>query len=246
MDWTQLLDYAAKAANVFKKAVDTLAEERDIVLPESVLNTALATFAMRSTTLRALSFQLHDDWFDMDMVYVHRGIELEIKASFDVNTITLDHHKQTIILRERQPLALHIRRFASTQQQLSFSLWAWWCRQFKKTEPFIYALQKIEGVTIKDGVYRFDFSPYLRRRPALIATLYALEINTIRLTEGEIYLRGSANLKSLNLLNELYKLLPNEAKPTTKAEVKKFDARQAEQEADAVIDKILANKFKDG
>lgn len=246
MDWTQVLGYAAKAANVFKKAVDTLAEERDIVLPESVLNTALATFAMRSKTLHALSFQLHDDWFEMDLVYVHQGIEFGINASFDVDNMTLDQHKQTIVLRERRPVRLQTRRFASTRQQLGFALWSWWCRRFKKTEPLIYALQKTEGITIKDGIYRFDFSPYLRRRPALIATLYALEINTIRITEGELYLRGSADLKSLNLLQELYKLLPTEDKITTVREVAKFDRKQAEQEADAVIDKILAARFKEG
>ncbi len=245
MDWSQVLGYAAKAASVLKKAVDTLAEERDIVLPESVLNTALATFAMRSKTIHALSFQLHDDWFEMDLVYVHQGLEFGINASFDVENLTLDHHKQTIVLRERRPIQLETRRFASTRQQFAYALWSWWCRQFKDTEPLLYTLQKIEGVTIKDGVYRLDFSPYLRRRPALIATLYALEINTICITEGELYIRGSADLKSLNLLQELYKLLPSEGKITTTKEVKKFDSKQAEQDADAVIDKILAAKFKD-
>lgn len=246
MDWSQVLGYASKAADIFKKAIDTLAVERDIVIPESVLNTALATIASRSTSLHALSFELHDNWFDVDLVYVHQGIEFSLRASFDVENITFDHHKQTLILRERRPIELSTKRFKSTWQQWGFNVWAWWLRQFKKTTPLIYTLEKIEGMSVKDGIYRMDFSFYIRRKPAFIATLYALEIKSIKVLDKEIYIRGSADLKSLNLLNELYKLLPNppeSSSPTTPAV--KQEAPMSEAEADVVIDKILANKFKD-
>jgi hypothetical protein len=246
MDWSQVLGYASKAADIFKKAIDTLAVERDIVIPESVLNTALATIASRSTSLHALSFELHDNWFDVDLVYEHQGIEFSLRASFDVENITFDHHKQTLILRERRPIELSTKRFKSTWQQWGFNLWAWWLRQFKKTTPLIYTLEKIEGMSVKDGIYRMDFSFYIRRKPAFIATLYALEIKSIKILDKEIYIRGSADLKSLNLLNELYKLLPNppeSSSPTTPAV--KQEAPMSEAEADVVIDKILANKFKD-
>ncbi len=138
MDWSQVLGYASKAADMFKKAIDTLAVERDMVIPESVLNTALATIASRSTSLHALSFELHDNWFDVDLVYVYQGIEFSLRASFDVENITFDHHKQTLILRERRPIEFATRRFASTWQQWGFNVWAWWLRQFKKTKPLIY------------------------------------------------------------------------------------------------------------
>lgn len=246
MDWSQVLGYASKAADMFKKAIDTLAVERNIVIPESVLNTALATIASRSTSLHALSFELHDNWFDMDLVYVYQGIEFSLRASFDVENITFDHHKQTLILRERRPIELSPRRFKSTWQQWGFNVWAWWLRQFKKTTPLIYTLEKIEGMSVKDGIYRMDFSFYIRRKPAFIATLYALEIKSIKILDKEIYIRGSADLKSLNLLNELYKLLPNppeDPNPTT--QTLKQEAPMSEAEADLVIDKILANKFKD-
>lgn len=246
MDWSQVLGYASKAADIFKKAIDTLAVERDIVIPESVLNTALATIASRSTSLHALSFELHDNWFDVDLVYEHQGIEFSLRASFDVENITFDHHKQTLILRERRPIELSTKRFKSTWQQWGFNLWAWWLRQFKKTTPLIYTLEKIEGMSVKDGIYRMDFSFYIRRKPAFIATLYALEIKSIKVLDKEIYIRGSADLKSLNLLNELYKLLPNPpetSSPTT--QTVKQEAPMSEAEADVVIDKILANKFKD-
>lgn len=246
MDWSQVLGYASKAADIFKKAIDTLAVERDIVIPESVLNTALATIASRSTSLHALSFELHDNWFDVDLVYVYQGIEFSLRASFDVENITFDHHKQTLILRERRPIELSTKRFKSTWQQWGFNLWAWWLRQFKKTTPLIDTLEKIEGMSVKDGIYRMDFSFYIRRKPAFIATLYALEIKSIKILDKEIYIRGSADLKSLNLLNELYKLLPNppeSSSPTTPAV--KQEAPMSEAEADVVIDKILANKFKD-
>lgn len=244
MDWSQVLGYAAKAASAFKKTVDTLAEERDIQIPESVLNTALSALASRSKTLHALSFQLHDDWFEMDMVYVFEGIEFGINASFDVDNITFDHHKQAVTLRERRPVQVTTRRFASSWQKIGFSLWSLWCRSFKKTEPLAYALGKIEGVSIKNGIYRLDFSSYIRRKPAVVATLYTLDINKIRISENEIYLRGSADLRSLNLLNELYKLLPTDRKDGPLKEVPAYDSKLAEAEADRVIDKILANKFK--
>jgi hypothetical protein len=240
MDWTQVLGYAAKAAGALKKAVDTLAEERDILIPESVLNTALSALASRSKTLHALSFQLHDDWFEMDMVYVHRGIEFGINASFDVDSISFDHHKQAVTLRERRPVRVETRRFDSSWQKFGFSLWSWWCRTAKKTDPPTFALQQIEGVSIKNGFYRLDFSPYIRRKPAVVATLYTLDINTIRISENEIYLRGSADLRSLNLLNELYKFLPAERKDAPLKDV----GKQAEEKADLVIDKILASKFR--
>ena len=244
IDWSQVLGYAAKAASAFKKTVDTLAEERDILIPESMLNTALSALVSRSKSLHALSFQLHDDWFEMDMVYVFDGIEFGINASFDVENITFDHHKQAVTLRERRPIQVTTRRFASSWQKIGFMLWSWWCRTVKKTEPLAYALGKIEGVSIKNGIYRLDFSPYIRRKPAVVATLYALDINTIRISDNEIYLRGSANLRSLNLLNELYKFLPVESKNTPLKDVTPPDSKQAEAEADLVIDKILANKFK--
>ncbi|MBL0230198.1 MAG: hypothetical protein IPP76_05155 [Moraxellaceae bacterium] len=246
MDWSQVLGYASKAADMFKKAIDTLAVERDIVIPESVLNTALATIASRSTSLHALSFELHDNWFDVDLVYIYQGIEFSLRASFDVENITFDHHKQTLILRERRPIELSTRRFKSTWQQWGFNVWAWWLRQFKKTTPLIHVLSNIEGISIKDGIYRMDFSFYIRRKPTFIATLYALEIKSIKILDKEIYIRGSADLKSLNLLNELYKLLPNppEASSPT-AQTLKQEAPMSEAEADVVIDKILANKFKD-
>lgn len=242
MDWSQVLGYASKAADMFKKAIDTLAVERDMVIPESVLNTALATIASRSTSLHALSFELHDNWFDVDLVYVYQGIEFSLRASFDIENITFDHHKQTLILRERRPVEFATRRFASTWQQWGFNVWAWWLRQFKKTTPLIYTLEKIEGMSVKEGIYRMDFSPYIRRKPAFIATLYALDIKSIKILDKEIYMRGSADLKSLNLLNELYKLLP-EASSTT--QTLKQEAPMSEAEADMVIDKILAAKTKE-
>jgi hypothetical protein len=91
-----------------------------------------------------------------------------------------------------------------------------------------------------------DFSFYIRRKPAFIATLYALEIKSIKILDKEIYIRGSADLKSLNLLNELYKLLPNppeDPNPTT--QTLKQEAPMSEAEANLVIDKILASKTKD-
>jgi hypothetical protein len=73
-----------------------------------------------------------------------------------------------------------------------------------------------------------------------------LDINTIRISESEIYLRGSADLRSINLLSELYKFLPEEniTPPAAPKDLKKVDFKQAEKEADEVIDKILAAKFK--
>ncbi|PTQ90951.1 hypothetical protein [Agitococcus lubricus] len=245
MDWSQLLQYAAKAANLVKQAVDTLAEEHDIFLPESVLNTALSALASRSQHLHALSFQLHDDWFEVDLVFVYQQIEFGINASFDVEDITFDAHKQSVILRERRPIYVETRRFASSWQKLSFSLWAWWCQHIKKTTPLVDALQKIEGVSVKQGIYRLDFSSYIRRKPAIVASLYALEINTIKVLDKSLYLRGSADLRSLNLLNELYKFLPEERKDQPSKELKVVDSKQAEVEADILIDKILAGKFKD-
>jgi len=253
MDWTQVLSYAAKAGDLLKKAVDNLAEERDLHLPESVLNTALSGLASRSKNLHALSFELHDDWFDVDLVYVHRGIEFGLRASFDVENITFDHHKQTLILRERRPIELVTRRFASTWQQLVFNAWAWYLAQFKKTSPLIYALQKLEGMSIKNGIYRMDFAPYIRRKPAFVATLYTLDIKTIRVMDNEIYIRGSADLKSLNLLQELYKLLPHQeladdknTSNNTPSSLKAINNKPlSEEEADLMIDKILASKAKD-
>jgi hypothetical protein len=246
MDWSQMLGYAAKAASALKKAVDTLAEERDLLIPESMLNTALATLASRSKTLKGLNFQLHDDWFEVDVIYIHKGIEFRFHACFDVENITFDHHKQSIVLKERGQYQFETRAFASTLHRVCYSAWAFWCKTFQKTEPLIYVLQKIEGITIKDGVYRFDFSPYIRSKPALVATIYALDINTIRISESEIYLRGSADLRSINLLSELYKFLPedNITPPAAPKDLKKVDFKQAEKEADEVIDKILAAKFK--
>lgn len=246
MDWTQMLGYAAKAASALKKAVDTLAEERDLLIPESMLNTALATLASRSKTLKGLNFQLHDDWFEVDVIYIHQGIEFHLHASFDVENITFDHHKQSLVLKQRGQYQFNTRSFSSTFHRVCYTAWAVWCRRIQHTEPLIYALEKIEGVTIKDGIYRFDFSPYIRRKPALVATIYALDINTIRISESEIYLRGSADLRSINLLSELYKFLPedNITPPSAPKDLKKVDFKQAEKEADEVIDKILAAKFK--
>lgn len=240
MDWSSILGYASKAADMLKKTVDTLAQERDIVIPESVLNTALATISSQSKPLHALSFELHDNWFDVDVVYVHQGIEFSLRASFDVENITLDHHKQTLILRERRPIELVTRKFKSTWQQMAFNLWAWWLKKFKKTTPLIHTLEKIEGMSVKDGIYRMDFSFYIRRKPAFVATLYALDIKSIKILDKEIYIRGSADLKSLNLLNELYKLLPNQ--PDSPSTPIKKDAPMTEAQADVVIDKIWSNE----
>ncbi|MCB1674078.1 MAG: hypothetical protein H6997_07135 [Moraxellaceae bacterium] len=252
MDWNQVLGYAAKAADMFKKAVDNLATERDLHLPESVLNTALATVASRSQHLQALSFELYDNWFNVDLVYLHQGIELNLRASFDVENMTLDHHKQTLILRERRPIEFKISRFKSTWQQLGFNVWAWWLKNFKKTTPLIYMLHKIEGMSVKDGIYRMDFSHYIRRKPAFVATLYALDIKQIKILDKEIYIRGSADLKSLNLLNELYKLLPNQDKtddknlnPSTNSASAISNKPLSEEEADVIIDNILATKEKE-
>ena len=250
MDWNQVLSYAAKATDFLKKAVDTLAEERDLHLPESVLNTALSGLASRSKHLHLLNFELHEDWFDVDLVYEHQGFEFGIKASFDVEKITFDHHKQSLSLRERRPIEFTPRRFKSSWQQLGFNLWSWWLKQFKKTTPLLHTLNNIEGMSAKNGMYRMDFSPHIRRKPAFVATLYALDIKEIRILDNEVYLRGSADLKSLNLLNELYKLLPqqnltDEKNPPTHNVTAISNKPLTEEEADLIIDKILASKTKE-
>ena len=119
--------------------------------------------------------------------------------------------------------------------------------QFKKTTPLVHILNNIEGISIKDGSYRFDFSPYIRRKPTFVATLYTLNIKEIRILENAVYLRGSADLKSINLLQELYKLFPPQAIAKAKDNHSTLAATPplSEAEADRVIDKILAAKMPD-
>lgn len=107
-------------------------------------------------------------------------------------------------------------------------------------------------MSVKDGIYRMDFSHYIRRKPAFVATLYALDIKEIKILDKEIYIRGSADLKSLNLLNELYKLLPNQDKtddknlnPSTNSASAISNKPLSEEEADVIIDNILATKEKE-
>lgn len=205
LEWAQVLNAAGKAFSLFKNWSDTLTDEREIFIPEGMLNTGL-TAITGDDSLQSLLIQCHDDWLEVDALARHDGIDLQIRVSFRLQSLTINRHQQVLVFREREAAQISIRQFPSALAKAWLLLQIWGCRHFLRKDPLQYAVNKMEGFEVRDGVYRLDLSPFVRQKSALVAALYALDIRDARVREGGIYIIGSANVKSVETLRGLYQM----------------------------------------
>lgn len=206
VDWNQVAGLAGKAFSLFKGWTDTLSQEREIFIPEGMINTALTAMLGKDGLVRSLLVECRDGGLDIDALVMHEGNEIQIRAAFELQSITVNRHKQTVALRESREPELLLKRWASTTGKWKLLLRLWACRRLLRQHPLHYALRKLEGFEINQGVYRIDLSTYVRQRAALVAALYAVDVRNAALRPGGVVLRGSANVKSLDTLRSLYQM----------------------------------------
>ena len=203
VDWAQLAGLAGKAFSAIRDWTDTLSQEREIFIPEGMINTAVTAMLARDGDIKSVLVECHDGFADIDVLVMHEGTEIQIRATFELQSVTINRHKQGVVLRERQPPELSFRHFPSTWHKIRLLLQVWACRTLLREHPLHHALRKRDGVEINNGVYRLDLSPWVRQKAALVAALYAADIRNATLREGGLLLRGSANVKSLETLRSL-------------------------------------------
>lgn len=206
IDWGQLAGLAGKAFNALRDLSDTLTQEREIFLPDGMINTAVTAMLGKDDTVRSVLLECHDDFVDLDILAWHEGVEVQIRATFELQSVTINRHKQAVALRERRPPELSFRHFPSAWVKAKLLLQVWACRALLRQHPLHYALRQMDGIEISQGVYRIDLSHWVRQKAALVAALYAVDIRNATLREGGLQLRGAANIKSLETLRSLYQV----------------------------------------
>lgn len=206
IDWGQVASLAGKAFSALRDLTDNLSQEREIFLPEGMINTAVTALLGKDGDVRSVLLECHDGFADLDALVWHEGTEIQIRATFELQSVTVNKHKQSVVLRERQPPELVFRHFPSTWVKLKLLVQVWACRNLLREHPLHHALRKMEGVEIVNGVYRLDLSSQVRQKAALVAALYAVDIRNASLREGGLQLRGSANVKSIETLRGLYQM----------------------------------------
>lgn len=206
VDWMQLAGMAGKAFSAIRDWTDTLSQEREIFIPEGMINTAITAMLGKDNEVKSVLVECHDGFADLDILVTHEGTDIQIRATFELQSVSINRHKQTVVLRERQPPELIFTRFASTWQKIQLLVRVWACRTILREHPLHHVLRQREGVEINNGVYRIDLSHWVRQKAALVAALYAADIRTATLREGGLMLRGAANVKSLEVLRGLYQM----------------------------------------
>jgi hypothetical protein len=206
VDWIQLAGMAGKAISAVRDWTDSLSQEREIFIPDGMINTAVTALLPKDSVVKSVLVECHDGFADLDILANHEGTEVNILLTFELQSLTINRHKQAVALRERQPPELSFRYFPSAWHKVWLLLQVWACRNLLRQHPLHHVLRKTDGVEISNGVYRIDLSLWVRQKAALIAALYAVDIRQATLREGGLLVRGAANVKSLETLRGLYQV----------------------------------------
>ena len=126
VDWMQLAGMAGKAFSAIRDWTDTLSQEREIFIPEGMINTAITAMLGKDNEVKSVLVECHDGFADLDILVVHEGTDIQIRATFELVLARDNQDAETIASasgRRRSP-ARSSRRGRSPSSSSRSTAWS--------------------------------------------------------------------------------------------------------------------------
>ncbi len=182
---------------IYQKAEDLLEEERELPLPQKLLNDFIERYVTNNVDqIKDLHAEIFDGWLRLFATIEIKGVSAQLYVDLYLTQLHLNRNTQQLVFEQKSDTVVVSVSFNNVMKKVVFRAALWYYR-FKRRDPLGDILSRLEIITIHNGLLHLDLSKYLAHNPKVMRVLRRVEINRAELREDVFVLQANLNFKAL-------------------------------------------------
>lgn len=182
---------------IYQKAEDLLEEERELPLPQKLLNDFIERYVTNNVEqLQDLHAEIFDGWLRLFATIEIKGINAQLYVDLYLTQLHLNRNTQQLVFEQKSDTVVVRVSFNNVLKKVIFRAVLWYYR-VKGRDPLGDMLSRLGIITIHNGLLHLDLSKYLAHNQKVMRVLRRVEINRAELREDVFVLQANLNFKAL-------------------------------------------------
>jgi hypothetical protein len=183
--------------DIYQKAEDLLEEERELPLPQKLLNDFIERYVTNNVSqLHDLHADIFDGWLRLFATIEYKGVKAQLYVDLYLTQLHLNRNIQQLVFEQKSDTVVVHVDFDNVAKKVVFRAMLWWYR-FKRRDPLGDMLSRLGIITIQNGLLYLDLAKYLADKQKVMRVLRRVEINRAELREDVFVLQANLNFKAL-------------------------------------------------
>ena len=186
-----------KVQDIYQKAEELIEEERELPLPQSLLNEFIERYVTTNVDqIHDLHADIFDGWLRLFATVEIKGVSAQLYVDLYLMQLHLNKTTQQLVFEQKDATQVVHVDFNKFTKKIAFKL-AMWFYRFKGIDPLPDLLSRFGIVTVHNDLIYLDLNRWLAKRQKVMRILRRVEINRAQLREDQLVLQANLNFRAL-------------------------------------------------